>query len=78
LREAVGVVAGVLHEPRVAGTRVAASQIRVAGDVDVCARLMLTANARRLEALVDVSTFVSVRPQRHKTVGTRAGVIVAH
>ena len=76
--EAVRVVAGVLHVPRVAGTRVAASQVRVAGDVDVCARLVLAANARRLEALIDVSTSVSVRLQRHKAVGTRAGVIVAH
>lgn len=78
LREAVGVVAGVVHEPRVAGTRVAASQIRVAGHVEVCARLILTANARRLEALVDVSTTVSVRLQRQQTVRTRARVIVAH
>jgi hypothetical protein len=59
--ETVGVIAGVLHEPRVAGASVAASQVRVASDVDVCAGLVLTANACRLETLVDISTRVSVR-----------------
>ena len=76
--EAVGVVGGVLFELRFASTRVAAGQVCVACHVDVCARLILTANSRRLAALVDVTTIMSVSLQRHKTVWTLAGVIVVH
>ena len=78
LGKTVGVVAGIFHEPRVAGARVATSQVRVAGDVYVCAGLVLTANAWRLKTLVDISTCVAVRLHSHKAIGTGAGVVVAH